>query len=89
MSNGPTTEQAEQIVEWLIDYGVHEAEEFNIRPDYSGRGMYEDTCVGIVASETRWLFIAIGALVQSGDFDEQAFEWFTRRDSMGYDTIVY
>jgi hypothetical protein len=60
----------------------------NVRTDYSGRGMYGDTCVGIVVSDVLELGAAIARFVE----DEELREELTinsRTDSMGMDTIVY
>ena len=60
----------------------------NIRTDYSGRGMYGKTCVGIVVDN----LLALGGAITSVIEDEELRKELTTNsntDSMGYDTIVY
>lgn len=59
------------------------------RGDYSGRGMYGATCVGIVMNPSDLL--TLGANISALD-DQELRVWLMNRystDSMGYDTIVY
>jgi len=61
-----------------------------VRTDYSGRGMFGDTCVGITTAPHRLL--ELGAVISRLVDDEALREELTRNsntDSMGYDTIVY
>lgn len=59
------------------------------RTDYSGRGMYGSTCVGIVASDLLQLGAAIARVVEDNDELRDELLSNSRTDSMGYDTIVY
>ena len=61
-----------------------------VRTDYSGRGMFGDTCIGITTTPHRLL--ELGAVISRLVNDEALREELTRNsntDSMGYDTIVY
>jgi len=64
-----------------------------IYPNYSGRGMYGSTVNGIVVS-SEVSQLALGAAIGQAidklglDFD-LAHAMPTRRDSLGYDTILY
>jgi hypothetical protein len=61
------------------------------RTDYSGRGMYGNACVGIVASdlvELLELGAAIARVVEDEELRDELLSK-SRTDSMGYDTIVY
>jgi hypothetical protein len=62
----------------------------DVRTDYSGRGMFGDTCVGITTAPHRLL--ELGAVISRLVDDEVLREELTRNsntDSMGYDTIIY
>lgn len=65
----------------------------DVRPDYSGRGMYGKTCVGVVTDSmggfVRFLLevaseIGLGSNDEIGDLADR-----TSRDSMGLSTIYY
>jgi hypothetical protein len=58
------------------------------RADYSGRGMYGNVCVGIVASDLLELGAAIAETVEDEELRKELLS-NSRTDSMGYDTIVY
>jgi hypothetical protein len=66
------------------------AEQVNgdVRANYSGRGMYGDTCVGIThANQDALLGVVIGAMV-----DPELALWMghnARTDDMGLNTITY
>ena len=62
--------------------------EGSVRTDYSGRGMYGDSCVGIVASDLLELGAAISRLVEDEELRDELIS-NSRTDSMGYDTIAY
>jgi len=82
--------------------GLEEGEGLSFRPDYSGRGMYESTCIGVVGqmgSEiafafalvkvfTDWRMMTEGMIT---DFDDiTAFLVMNmRQDNMGRDMIYY
>jgi hypothetical protein len=62
----------------------------DVRTDYSGRGMYGKTCVGIVVDDVDLL--ELGAAIAETIEDEElrkALISGSRTDSMGYSTIVY
>lgn len=58
-----------------------------IRPAYSGRGMYGETCFGIVGSDHDLLRFAISLTTE----DNQAHFWLpeVRSDQMGLNRIYY
>ncbi len=60
----------------------------SFRTDYSGRGMYGKSCVGIVAHSLLALGAAISRLVEDEELREELVS-NSLTDSMGYDTIVY
>lgn len=58
------------------------------RVAYSGRGMYGESCVGIVTND----LLELGAVIAESIEDEELRKELisnSRTDSMGYDTIVY
>lgn len=60
--------------------------------DYSGRGMYGDTCIGFVTGELNRFLLEFGAFFNESNslsFDIGPFAERIRTDNMGYDTIVY
>jgi len=74
-----TLEQAEAIVERMEDEGASA----RVYRDYSGRGMFGKTCVGIVTDSPELVgFCAAEAGVPKRDLPR-------RRDSLGFDTILY
>lgn len=59
---------------------------------YSGRGMYGESCLGIVTSDTARCFMALAvALVNNGEQEILALLTASpsREDSLGKDGIVY
>lgn len=74
-------ETAEKIIEYIADnfYTL----DVEIYEDYSGRGMFGETCVGFV-TDTPWaIWYACGALeIPEADIP-------TCMDSMGLSTIIY
>ncbi|SIG31200.1 hypothetical protein [Mycobacteroides abscessus] len=70
-----------------------------VRDDYSGRGMYGNTCIGVVMGDLRFLpaitaelAYIVGELASSDDviaLTEFLWELPTETDSMGRSTIVY
>lgn len=66
-----------------------------LTPDYSGRGMYGDRCIGVVCADpTRLavnLGIELGRCVLLGSISEEIAEAFQRPqiDSMGRSQIIY
>lgn len=74
-----TLEQAEAIVEAMEEDGA----KASVYPDYSGRGMFGKTCVGIVTDSPELVgYAAAEAGVPKRDLPR-------RRDSMGLDVILY
>ena len=74
-----TFDEAEGIVDLMVDEG-YEAE---VRAEYSGRGMYGKTVVGIVADDIVLIgYFAAKAGVEIDDLPR-------RQDSMGTSIVVY
>jgi hypothetical protein len=92
-----TAAQLVQLTSTLEDFG-HDSEDFDIRTDYSGRGMYGNACLGIVSHDsgltTALSFELAALLTEDQDFDDlrQNFHEIAsiqQTDSMGRGTIVY
>lgn len=76
-----------------------DSDEVDVRTDYSGRGMYGRTCVGVVGSSVsvalRFMFALAEQISEDGDDAweqrENVMELAEdlRTDSMAYDTIYY
>lgn len=62
--------------------------EGSFRTNYSGRGMYGDSCVGIVTHSLLELGAVISRLVEDEELRDELIS-NSSTDSMGYDTIVY
>lgn len=87
-------EFAQSLVEKLSDIGYYA----EIHKDYSGRGMYGKTCVGIVADPGLGMIIGYCAALVVADQSDDIVDLFsfdvrrelpTRSDSMGHQTIYY
>jgi len=84
------------IKEFLQDFA--EAYEYSFYPDYSGRGMFGQTCIGFVTDSdnpaklmSKLFFFALDVL-DKGEFEDfrEVFEDISvSSDSMGRGTIVY
>ena len=75
-----TLEQANKIAE-LVEFETPAVA--RVREDYSGRGMYGDTCVAVVtddASAVNWA---------AGKLDVSWKDTPRRMDNMGLDVVVY
>lgn len=65
------------------------AVEGEVRTNYSGRGMFGDTCVGIVLDVT---MVELGVAIADCVTDKELRSYLrnsTRTDSMGHSTIAY
>ncbi|MBF6332459.1 hypothetical protein [Nocardia transvalensis] len=90
---------AEDQIDAAVDVVLDVASDCRIRPylNYSGRGMFGATCVGVVVERSghAGLFVMAlaEALADANDTSafEEAAELFAnqREDAMGLDTIVY
>lgn len=81
----------EQVVE-ALDVAYLDIEDVNIRDNYSGRGMYGDTCFGIDFDSPRDMAkFVIAWAYSAGERGEELPEWLPefREDSMGRGIIVY
>lgn len=58
---------------------------------YSGRGMFGDTCFGIVCSSPSQAMLSLGQALGEEELDEGLVEAFSdhRQDSMGVESIIY
>lgn len=80
----------------MIDNAIEYCGEHDVRVyrDYSGRGMYGETCFGLVGHVrqiTKVLMALVGEAAANGDDTVPLFEMVdrTRTDDMGRATIVY
>lgn len=83
------------LVSQLYDFGL----EFDVRENYSGRGMYGEECIGFVTDDPSKLLISLGAIlaVDERDADDSGatyegiyyYDLSPRMDNMAFDTIVY
>lgn len=83
------------LVEAIKELDVLE-HDFEVRMDYSGRGMYGKECIGFVTREyTTFLMALTVALIDSMRYAtlDNTIQWSdltdVRSDSMGLSTIVY
>ena len=84
MRQPPSYEQAYLILQESQDFDL------NILPDYSGRGMYGNTCVAITGRGSQGsVFTAIGRLIERSELPVHADEWFQRQDNMGLGWVIY
>lgn len=72
----------------LID--ILENAGLEVRPNYSGRGMYGEQCVGFVVEESQLLRTVAELVFFADDDREQVAKLFrrARTDSMGRDSII-
>lgn len=75
----------EEVIEALEDAGLDEE---NIRWDYSGRGMFNETCFGFTGSDSDLIQFAIYLARLTPGRDLYWMSNF-RSDSLGMDTIYY
>jgi hypothetical protein len=80
---------------------INTEEEFNysLRTDYSGRGMFGDTCIGIVCGNTSILLVHLTMWLTNAHRDNVNNEYGIeslidavsgcKTDSVGYDNILY
>ena len=101
MSYKISQELLDQIVHRIGDEVVSmRATEFDVRANYSGRGMYGKNCIGfVIDSDPMFFVMGLGVILadmENADdlftVDDQLFGWYDLRvasDSMGMSTIVY
>lgn len=75
--------------------GILENAGLDVRPDYSGRGMYGASCVGFVVEESELLptvaeLVAYSVTDDNDDEQAQLVKLFhrVRTDSMGRDSVI-
>jgi hypothetical protein len=93
-----------EMAQGIVDCGGEDAGvELSVYPEYSGRGMYGETCVGIIAPTFNdFLRAAVAYAFMIGDvngsthdgdygryYDLQDFLENARQDNMGKDIIIY
>lgn len=65
-------------------------DEVDVRTDYSGRGMYGETCLGLVVDKPDILVgLALGQVLDQIDADPFEVVSRARTDNMGRSTIIY
>ena len=73
-----------------LDFAVASIDdEADIRPDYSGRGMYGTLCIGIVADDTDDLMYKLGTRLAGTELGSILADQRKDHDSMGLNEIVY
>jgi hypothetical protein len=91
-----TKDQANNLMNLMIDHGVISDEE-DFRTDYSGRGMFGASCLGIVVGTSGFasgILFAQAVTEYNEDTDLDDFldlDWFSGSysDFMGRSTIIY
>jgi len=83
-----TREIADQLNEVAYEFGF---DQFDIREDYSGRGMYGRSVVALVGDgDDRDLDLVIGIAIGQGELEADAAKYLLqRRDSMGRGWVRY
>ena len=88
-----------QLLDLIVD--LHDEEDFQVRVDYSGRGMFGEKCLGIVGSDTTTVIYKIMEAIMNEYCDEKEtqLELFhelaemlsdgSKQDSMGLQHIIY
>lgn len=88
-----------KLLELIVD--LHDGEDFEVRVNYSGRGMLGEECLGIVGSDTTTVIYKIMGAIMNEYCDEKdtQLELFhelaemlsdgSEQDSMGQQCIVY
>ncbi len=71
----------------ILDSLTEEGDEVDVRVEYSGRGMYDTTCVGFVGDGA--LEYALGRTMHQVLGEDALDAGYPRTDSMGRSTIVY
>lgn len=73
-----------------LDFAVASVDdEADIRPDYSGRGMYGTLCIGIVADDTDDLMYRLGSHLAGSELGSIIADQRKDHDSMGLNEIIY
>lgn len=90
---------SDKLLNLIVD--LHDKEDFQVRVDYSGRGMFGDECLGIVGSNITTVIYKIMDSIMNEYCDEKdtQLELFhelaemlsegSRQDNMGLLCIVY
>lgn len=88
-----------RLLELIVD--LHDEEDFQVRVDYSGRGMFGGECLGIVGPDTTTVIYEIMDAIMSEYCDEkdtqlelfhelaEMLSYGSEQDSMGQQCIVY
>lgn len=90
---------SDKLLKLIVD--LHDEEDFQVRVNYSGRGMFGEECLGIVGSDTTTVIYKIMEVIMDeyGDEKDTQLELFhelaemlsdgSEQDSMGLQCIVY
>jgi hypothetical protein len=85
-----------KFAKMIVDNAMNCDVELELREDYSGRGMYGNSCAGIVGDPSDiMLCVAMTAFDMGEDPEDEDFEDFCddirtlRSDNMGRDMIYY
>jgi hypothetical protein len=78
-------DQAREIVEMLDCTGNYDS---SVYENYSGRGMYGDTCIGIVTNASP-ILVGYYAAKLENDLEMEDDQLPIRSDNMGKDIIYY
>ena len=90
---------SDKLLKLIVD--LHNGEDFQVKVDYSGRGMFGSECLGIVGSDTTTIIYKIMDSIMNKYYDEKdtQLELFhelteilsggSKQDSMGLNCIVY
>lgn len=90
---------SDKLLKLIVD--LHNGEDFLVKVNYSGRGMFGKECLGIVGSDTTTIIYKImdSIMVKYSDEKDTQLELFhelteilsggSKQDSMGLECIVY
>lgn len=90
---------SDKLLKLIVD--LHDEEDFLVKVDYSGRGMFGKECLGVIGSDTATVIHKIMDSIMNKYCDEkdtqlELFHELTeilsggcKQDSMGLDCIVY
>lgn len=90
---------SEKLLDLIVD--LHDEDDFQVRVDYSGRGMFGEECLGIVGSNaSKIIYKIMNAIIDNySDSEGEQLELFKEltkilsygyeQDSMGLNIIVY
>ena len=98
-NKGEIMKISNRLLELIVD--LHDGEDFLVRVNYSGRGMFGEECLGIVGSDTTTVIYKIMDAIMDEYCDEKDTQLAlfhelaemlsdgSEQDSMGQQCIVY